>query len=189
VAASTGLRLSELLGLTWADVDLSTGTIHVHNQLSVAKGGKPARLVPLKTGAGVRSVYLVPELVSILKHHKADAFEHGHAGASNVVFSTSEGKPLSQANAGRALRTAGDKAGLNPEGGDRVSWHDLRHTAISRLIAAGLDVVEVQRQAGHARPSITLDIYSHEFEKAKRSEDIRAKIAATGIGAAIEEVA
>jgi integrase len=59
-----------------------------------------------------------------------------------------------------------------------VGWHDLRHTAISRLIASGLDVVEVQRQAGHSRPSVTLDIYSHEFQKAKRSEDIRSKIAA-----------
>ena len=46
-------------------------------------------------------------------------------------------------------------------------------------------MVEVQRQAGHARPSITLDLYSHEFEKAKRADEIRARIAATGIGAAV----
>jgi len=53
------------------------------------------------------------------------------------------------------------------------------------LIAAGLDVVQVQRQAGHAKPSITLDLYAHEFEKAKRAQDVRAKIAASGISAAL----
>jgi integrase len=61
----------------------------------------------------------------------------------------------------------------------------LRHTAISRLIAAGLDVVQVQRQAGHSRPSVTLDIYSHEFERSKRSEDVKARIAASGVNVAL----
>lgn len=77
----------------------------------------------------------------------------------------------------RALTAAAQRAGLD------CSMHDLRHTAVSRLIAAGLDVVQVQRQAGHAKPSVTLDLYSHEFERAKRSDDVRAKIAETGIGA------
>ena len=51
-----------------------------------------------------------------------------------------------------------------------------RRTSISRWIAAGLDVVTVSRMAGHARPSITLDIYADEFEKAKRGAEIRARL-------------
>jgi hypothetical protein len=51
-----------------------------------------------------------------------------------------------------------------------------RRTSISRWIAAGLDVVTVSRMAGHARPSITLDIYADEFEKAKRGAEIRAQL-------------
>jgi integrase len=76
------------------------------------------------------------------------------------------------------------RAGLNPkgkatpEGLQPVGWHDLRHTAISRRIAAGLDVKTVQRMAGHAKPSITLDLYSHEFEKAARSDDLRNRLMA-----------
>jgi integrase len=58
--------------------------------------------------------------------------------------------------------------------GEPLRWHDLRHTAIGRLITAGLEVVEVQRPAGHSRPSVTPDINSHEFEALKRSEDIRS---------------
>jgi integrase len=184
-AAGTGLRLSELLGLRWQDVDFEAGLVHVRFQLSRATGQRPAKLVPLKSGAGERDVFLVLELVSLLKRHKAEAFSRRHARPDSFVFATRDGHPLSQRNAARALTNAADKAGLNPDGVQTLSWHDLRHTSISRLIAAGLDVVQVQRQAGHARPSITLDIYSHEFERAKRSDDIRAKIAATGIGAVL----
>ncbi len=192
LAASTGLRLSELLGLTWGDLNLTDAQIHVRQQLSVAKGdkqgtreAKPARLVSLKTGAGERDVYLLPELVTLLKRHKAERFAIGRAGAVDFVFGTKNGKPLTQRNTTRALRRAGDAVGLNPEGAQPASWHDLRHTAISRMIAAGLDVVEVQRQAGHSKPSITLDIYSHQFQQAKRSDDIRAKLEAMGLGAVV----
>jgi integrase len=185
VAASTGLRLSELLGLRWQDVSVDENVLRVRAQLSKATSRRPPRLVPLKTGAGERDVYLLPELSEILKRLKTKAFQKGHAKPESLVFCTREGKPLSQRNAHRALRSAGDQGGLNPEGAQPVSWHDLRHTAISRLIAAGLDVVEVQRQAGHARPSITLDVYSHEFERAKRKDDVRSRIEAMGIGAVV----
>jgi integrase len=185
VAVGTGLRLSELLGLRWQDIDFDQAEIRVRFQLSVAKRDRPARLVTLKTEAAERDVYLVPELATLLKAHKAQAFAEGHAKADDLVYATHDGKPLSQRNATRALRLAGDAAGLNPVGVPPVSWHDLRHTAISRLIAAGLDVVQVQRQAGHSRPSVTLDIYSHEFQRANRSDDVRAKIVASGISVAL----
>jgi integrase len=137
MVAATGPRKSEALGLLWEDLDLTQGTAHIRCQLSLAKKGRPAKRVPLKTGAGERIIYLVPELVSVLKAHKADRFAIGHAGSTDYVFGTKDGHPHSQRNADRALRAAGDRAGLNPEGMQLVSWHDLRHTAISRLIAAG----------------------------------------------------
>jgi integrase len=198
-AVGTALLLSELLGLTWADVDLKEGTIHVQRQLSVARGkGKngqreahPATLVPLKTERATRLLGdVVPvELVSLLRSHKEDRFALGHAGADDFVFGTEDGKPLTQRNATRAIHAAGKRAKLNTEGAEPVSWHDLRHTAISRWIAAGLDVETVSRSAGHASPSITLDIYTHEFKARTRSADIRAKIAASGIGSQLRGVA
>jgi integrase len=102
---------------------------------------------------------------------------------TDFVFGTLDGKPRSQRNAQRALTKAADKAKLDSEETPPLSWHDLRHTHISRLIAQGLDVVTVQRQAGHARPSITLDLYAHEFERAGRSEDTPARIADAGLDA------
>lgn len=176
-AVFSGCRLSELLAIRWQDVDFDTETLRVRFQLTIAKKDKPARLAPLKTGAGERDVYLLPEVVTLLRKHKLAS---SHSRDDSYAFCTRAGGPLTQRNAGRAISNAAERAGIE------ATMHDLRHTAISRLIAAGLDVVQVQRQAGHARPSVTLDIYSHEFERAKRSEDVRAKIAATGIGAVLE---
>ncbi len=59
----------------------------------------------------------------------------------------------------------------------RLSTHDLRHTAISRWIASGLDVVTVARMAGD-HPDVILRVYAGDFERAKRQDEIRAKIAA-----------
>jgi integrase len=185
-AVFTGLRISELLGLAWTDIDFESGLIHVRNQFSRGSADEPARLVPLKSDAGERDVYLMPELAAVLKKHRADALSLGKARPEWYVFSTLQGRPLSQRNATRALTSAADRADLNPESVERLSFHDLRHTAISRLIAAGLDVVEVQRQAGHSRPSITLDHYAHEFGlRQERADDARARIAATGLASVL----
>jgi integrase len=61
--------------------------------------------------------------------------------------------------------------------------HDLRHTYASHLILdLGLDVVSVSRQIGHARPSITSDIYAHLFDHARHAEDIRTRMGESQFG-------
>jgi integrase len=184
-AVFTGLRQSELLGLVWDDVDFEGGRIHVRAQLSRAKRGQPARRVPLKTDAGRRDVEAMPELLALLRKHKAEAFAHGRARPNSSVFATADGGPLRHRNVSRDFSTAADRAGLNREAITAVSLHDLRHTFVCRLIAAGLDVVEAQRQAGHNNPAITLRLYAGEFERAKRRDSLRAKIAASGLGAVL----
>ncbi len=69
-ALYSGMRLSELLGLVWGEVDLGEGLIHVRHQLSRARKDKPARRVRLKTSAGVRDIPLLPQLGALLKQHK-----------------------------------------------------------------------------------------------------------------------
>jgi integrase len=176
--AYTGLRQSEGLGLVWSDVDLEEGVLHVSKQLARKKRGEPVRRVALKSERGERDVELLPELVALLKRHKAKAFEHGHARPEDFVFSTGDGGPLFYRNVARDLGTAADRAGLNDrEDVPRLSTHDLRHTAVSRWIAAGLDVVEVARQAGD-HPDVILRVYAGEFERAKRRDEIRDRLAA-----------
>jgi integrase len=153
--------------------------LNVQAQLSRKKKGEPARRVPLKAarrrlGARKREIDLHPDLVSMLKRHKAEQFERGFAGSGDFVSCTAEGTPLYYRNALRDLGTAADRAGLNDGDEPKVSTHDLRHTAISRWIAAGLDEATVARMAGDTVEQIH-KTYLHEFERARRTEEIRAK--------------
>lgn len=180
VLAFTGLRQSEALGLTWEDIDLEAGVLHVRHQLERKKRDSPVRRLPLKTRGSRRQVDLLAELVTLLRQHKAEAFARGHARRESFVFCTETGQPQYYRNvAARGLDKAANAAGLNSsELLPKLTMHDLRHTAISRWIAAGLDVVEVSRLAGHADPSITLRIYAGEFARSKRQDEIRSKLAA-----------
>jgi integrase len=67
---------------------------------------------------------------------------------------------------------------MNRPGVPKLTFHDLRHTHGSHLVRQGLDPVRVARQMGHARPSITLDIYAHEFEEARGRDDISERLTA-----------
>jgi integrase len=170
-AVYTGMRQSEVLGLRWEDVDFEAGTIHVRHQLSRATRKQPARLVPLKTDAAERHIDLAPELArELAKHSLASRFSK----PDDFVFATETGKPLYYRNASaRGLDKAADRAGLNPERVQRLSFHDLRHTAITHLIRSGADAAQVSRFAGHSKVSTTLDLYVGEFEKLKTNDSGR----------------
>lgn len=174
----TGLRISELLGLIWDDVDFPAGAIHVRAQLSRAHWGAPARRVPPKTPASVRDVPLIPQLARLLAAHKsASRFTRG----SDWVFATARGTPHGHRNvARRGLGRAATIAGLNDDGWPPLRYHDLRHAFASHLIIdLGLDVAHVSRILGHARITITLDIYTHLFEEARHAHDIRTRMASS----------
>src|SRR5205814_4078485 len=97
----------------------------------------------------------------------ARALEHGIYAPEQLLFQTHSGGPLHASNFNRrhwqpALR----KAGLaDQEGKPRYRFHDLRHTCISRLVAAGADIKLIHMIAGHANPLITLNRYSHLLDQ------------------------
>jgi integrase len=177
-ALFSGLRISELLGLTWADIDFAAGLIRVRVQLSRVHRGEPPRRVPTKTPASVREVPLVPQLSGRLSaHRRATPF----AAPTDWVFVTSRGTPLGERNvARRVLKKAADATGLNDGGRAPLRFHDLRHTFASHLVVdLGLDVAQVSRILGHASITITLDVYTHLFDDARHSREIRQRMAAS----------
>jgi integrase len=175
-AIYTGMRLSELTGLTWEEVDFEQGLIRVRYQLSRAHKDKPARRVRLKTHSAVRDIPLLPQLAALLKQHKLAA---PFSAASDYVFASAVGTGLGYRNVERrGLARAAEKAGIEQEGLPRLRLHDLRHTFASHLIVdLRLDVAQVSRILGHARPSITLDTYTHLFDHASHAADIRERMA------------
>jgi integrase len=181
----TGLRISEMLGLVWDDVDLDAGVIHVRAQLSRAHRGAPARRVPPKTVASVRDIPLVAQLARLLAAHKQTS---RFARGADWVFATARGTPYGHRNVSRRyLGRAAQRSGLNDNGWPPLRFHDLRHTFASHLIIdLGLDVAQVSRMLGHARITITLDTYTHLFEDARHAQDIRARMAASPFAGLIE---
>src|SRR5436190_13344288 len=129
----------------------------------------------------VREIPLLPQLGVLLKQHKLAS---PHSRDCDYVFSTALGTPLGARNVERrGLGRAAELAGLNPQELPRLRVHDLRHTFASHLIVdLKLDVAQVSKILGHARPSITLDTYTHLFNHAGHADDIRQRMAQSNFG-------
>ncbi len=170
-AVFTGLRLGELLGLTWANVNFGAGTVEVRRQLS-----RSGERVDPKTRQAVRDVVLMPALARLLREHR---LRSPFARDSDFVFASSTGTGLDPTVPRRALARAKERTNL--DAGDRapVRFHDLRHTFASLLVAQGANVVFVSRQLGHSSPDITLRVYAHLFDAAEHAERATAELEAS----------
>jgi integrase len=162
LALATGMRRGELLALQWSDVDLDAAKpfLRVERSLEETKAG--LRLKSPKTKRGRRSVTLPADAVAMLRSHKVEqmqlrlALGMGNIKQDTLVFSDVEGRPLNPHAISRAWRRVCDTEKL-----PRVSFHALRHTHVSVLIKAGVDVLTISRRIGHSRASMTLDVYGH----------------------------
>jgi integrase len=154
VAAYTGLRAGELMGLRRRHLDLLRRTITVTEQVQYI-GGRHQVLTP-KTAAGKRSVAVPATVVRALEEHLAAYAEPGPEG---LVFTAPEGGYLRLENfRKRVWQPAVAAAGVG-----RLRIHDMRHTCASLAIAAGADVKVLQGMLGHASAALTLDRYGHLF--------------------------
>ena len=161
LALATGMRRGELLALRWQDVDLDGGRLQVERSLEQTKAG--LRFKSPKTKHGRRSISIPPSVVSELRAHWQAQQEQrlalglGKAPDDALVFATWDGKTRSPNALTKEWSVAMAAAGIN------ASFHSLRHTHASSLIAAGIDVLTISRRLGHASPSITLNVYGHLF--------------------------
>jgi integrase len=180
IAVFAGLRQQEVLGLRWNEIDLRHGMIKVRHQLTRGTREAPSQPVRLKTKAGIRDVVLLPDLAVLLQTHlRAVEASRGLPRPDDFVFTTSTGSPMNYRNVStRGLDNAANAAKLNRLGVPKLTFHDVRHTYGSHLAQSGLDPVGVQRQLGHARPSITMDLYVHEFETVQRRDQVGERLAA-----------
>jgi len=146
VAARTGLRLGELLALSWTDVDLEAGRLFVRR--AVARGiiGTP------KNGRS-REVALSQQATAALE---------AHPRRSLLVFSDADGKMLTKGATKAPLANALKRAGLR-----HIGWHALRHTFASHLVMRGAPIKAVQELLGHSTIEMTMR-YSHLSPDARR---------------------
>lgn len=152
LAAGTGLRVSECLGLSVDRVDFLRRTIRVDRQLVMLGGGAPT-FGPPKTAASVRTVPLPAVVGGALAAHLR-AFPEGDDG---LIFTSAGGKAIRRTTFWDIWRQAVEDAGM-PKG---TRFHSLRHFYASLLIRYGESVKVVQERLGHASAAETLDTYSH----------------------------
>jgi integrase len=159
LAAHTGVRRGELLGLRWRDVDLTTSRLSVRQALvSVAYD---AQFSDVKTGAGRRTIDLdEPVLVVLRAWRRKQAEERLLLGPdykeSDLVFTRADGAPLHPDYFRQAFERFVKKTAL-----PKIRFHDLRHTHASLLLQAGVPVKVVSERLGHANAAFTITVYQH----------------------------
>jgi integrase len=155
----TGLRQSEALGLTWQDLALAALRPTLTVRLQLDRGLQ--RVAP-KTKTARRVIPVPPTLAGHLREHRERALALGQAGPADFVFRSSDGGPMVHREVVRkGLDRAIRAAGLDAAGGQKLTWHCLRHTYASLLIANRLPITYVSRRLGHATSTVTLDTYGH----------------------------
>jgi integrase len=168
LALATGMRRGELLALRWEDVDLDNATLKVERSLEESDRG--LRFKAPKTKHGRRPIPLPPTAIEVLRVHRLRQLERrvamgkGKPEPGALVFSTLEGDPLSPDDLSRDWWRLTLTHSL-----PRVSFHSLRHTHASALIASGLDVLTISRRLGHGSPVVTLGVYGHMFRDTGRA--------------------
>lgn len=161
LAIDSGLRLGELFGLQWDDVDLEGRTIIVRRALAEVNGR--LSLTEPKTTKSRRRVDLSQAAVDALHDHRKQSLVEGHATAG-YVFCNSRGGPLRRSHFHAQHYKPLLKAAELPA----IRFHDLRHTNATLLLSAGVHPKVVQERLGHSQISVTMDIYTHVLEGMQR---------------------
>ena len=161
VAATTGLRQGELLGLSWDDIDWTAGTLTVRRTMARAWGGG-YELSPPKTGRSRRAVNLAAVTADALRREEREQAAAREAVGSawqdthRLVFTDAIGRPLQADVAYRSFRELLTAADL-----PMIPFHGLRHSAATALLSAGVPLRVVSDLLGHSGIAITADYYAH----------------------------
>jgi integrase len=173
---ATGLRIGELLGLRWKDIDLKEGVVRVNQSLNRIKEFKSLddyttklHFGEIKTRSGRRSIPIPKNVIKALNAHKARQDEEKSKYSDDyqdkdLVFCTELGTPLEPRNLMRKFYSIVDNLKI-PE----ANFHCMRHTFATRALEAGINPKVVQEMLGHANISMTLDTYSHVLPDTKRA--------------------
>ncbi len=179
IAISTGLRLGEVLGLTWRDIDLEQGILTVR-EAQKTKRERTAEAITYETTYGdpksknsKRSLDMPEALIEVLKKlqleqetqkrwtHKDVYQDHG------LVCCMEDGFPIKNESLGSRFRTLAHKMGLD------ISFHNLRHSHASQLVRMNESLKVISARLGHSGIGITADTYGHLYPDAQREAALK----------------
>ena len=188
LAATTGVRRGELLGLRWSDVDTDNAILHVHRTVKHDDG--PGWVVgPTKTHQE-RTIALDPFTMAVLHEYRSrvelaahDAMvkldPHGYV----LTFDPTGAEPMRPDSMGQAFGRLCAALGISD-----VSLHTLRHFSASVLVASGRDVRTVAGRLGHSEARTTLRVYSHMVEgRDRHAANFLGELMSAGQPAALDK--
>jgi integrase len=160
LAASTGLRLGELLGLSWSDIDFTAGTLSVRHSLVRTRDGSWGLSAP-KTTKSRRTIPLPSMARDALTRRKAaqeaDRTAAGKAwqDRDDLVFTDTVGHHIHPGSVSHAFQRTREALGLPP-----ARFHDLRHSAATLMLAEGVPLAVISEWLGHSGIAITAQHYA-----------------------------
>lgn len=165
----TGLRQSELLGLTWDCVDFEKGAILVSKQLTRTEFRAEAGMFMTTKSGKSRRITPAPTVMKMLRDQRrrqtemrlkaGELWDNPH----ELVFTNGFGGPLSQGSVQDGFKEIARSIGM-----PNMRFHDLRHSYAVAALRAGNDVKSVQESLGHFSAAFTLDVYGHVTEQMRR---------------------
>ena len=160
MAVTTGMRMGELFGLKWSDINWQRATVYVQRQIQFIPG-EGYRFADTKTRSGKRVIDLSIGAMDALQKEKErlqarKIFAGDRWQENNLIFPNSVGRSRDATNTRIALNRI-----LKASGVTKIRFHDLRHTAASILLNSNVALIKVSRMLGHSKPSVTLEIYTH----------------------------
>lgn len=158
LGVGTGMRLGEVLGLRWADIDLEKRFARISQ--TVQETRDEVVFVPPKTHRSRRSVALPSFVIDALRKHKKEQSERRlNVGSAwhdlDLVIERGDGQPIRTSSLSGRFVTAMKRAGID------LTFHGLRHGHASLMLAAGVNLKVVSERLGHSTIGITADLYTH----------------------------
>ena len=156
----TGVRLGELMGLEWDDINFREGIVSINRSSQYLADKGVFTKVP-KTESSIRDVAIPDFVVSLLEEYKywydEQKYQYGELWIdSNRLFVQADGKPMHPSTISKWFEKFVAQIGLPV-----INFHGLRHTNATLLIAQNIDVSVVAARLGHAQITTTLNFYVH----------------------------
>ncbi|GKT04669.1 site-specific integrase [Furfurilactobacillus entadae] len=164
-ALYTGLRIGEVAGLTWDDINFNFKTVDINKSWDFQVYG----FKPTKNEASKRIIRVNDELLSFLHDFKISQSLYEFSNPRNSVFITTRGWVPDSTATTKELNQLCKQLDIN-----RITFHGLRHTHASYLLSTGSTIEYVSQRLGHASIQTTLSTYSHLLKNHKRAEDGQA---------------